>query len=208
MQNRLIRLAALFLGAILVANQIEAQQLDTAGKVMLQPGDAVHIVVWDRPDWSGEFEVKGDGTLRHPQYNQLKVTGIPVTEIPALVQSFVAQFQRSPVDVEPLLKVTVDGAVRTPNAYTLPPEATLIDALAKAGGATDAGRLDQVVLIRDGQDRKVDLTLQGRSTTPPIVIHSGDRIVVERRSTTLRDIATPIASLAAVVLSVIGIVRR
>src|SRR5688500_19658141 len=92
---RLLRASPLLL--VLVPRGASAQSSAAGeGVAHLRPGDVVRITVWENPSMSGEFEIAPDGTLRHPLYNQLKVGGLPVTELRAPIETFLRQYQREP----------------------------------------------------------------------------------------------------------------
>lgn len=173
---------------------------------MLRPGDALRVSVWNRPEWSGEFEVKTDSTLRHPHYNQVKVAGVPLPEVRSRIESFLSRFQNVPVEVEPRFKVTVAGEVRAPSVYSLAPETTVADAVAKAGGATERGRLDRVTIVRDGRETLVDLT-KPETLAGALTIRSGDQVLVGRRGSSLREYIAPLASVASFAVSIVTLIR-
>lgn len=185
-----------------------APSVASSAAASLQPGDAVRITVFEMPSLSGEISVAPDGTLQHPVYNRLTVVGVPTSALHARVEEFLRTLHREPqVSVEPLVRVTVGGEVRTPNSYLFPPNYTVADAVASAGGAASEGRLDRVRLDRGPASRTLDLT---RPDTSPRenTIRSGDRITVERRRNTLRDVAGPTASIAATILTIVNLFTR
>jgi polysaccharide export outer membrane protein len=206
-RHRTLVLATLLLGGAALPRLGAQSPVAPADVATLRPGDMLRITVWENPAMSGEFEVAPDGTLRHPIYNRLRVGGVPVDGVRGEVDAFVRKFQRDPqVEVEPLLKVMVSGNVRAPNIYSLPPETTLADAVARAGGAAEGGRLDRVSLLRGGRELRVDLS-RGADEAPP-TIRSGDQIVVPARRNLLRDYIGPLASVSATIFSIISISRR
>jgi len=183
-----------------------APSADAAATAVIRPGDAVRITVWRKPEYSGEFIVTGDGTLTHPLYRRVVVTGVPLATIESRLNDVLKQYEANPqFVVEPLLRVAVGGEVRTPNLYSLRPETSVSEAVALAGGTTDRGRTDRVILIREGRRSMIDLRgAQQPAATP---IRSGDRLVVERAVSTMRDIVGPtvvvlgsIAAIANVIL--------
>ena len=123
------------------------------------PGDLLRIVVYRRPELSGELEVAPDSSLRHPLYKGLKVAGIPFPEAEERIRVFLHGFQAEPqFVVDPLYRIAVGGEVRQPNMYSLRPEMTVDQAIAVAGGPTERGRLNQIRIIREGRALSVDLT--------------------------------------------------
>src|SRR5688572_27778590 len=157
---------------------------------VLRPGDAVRITVWRKPELSGEFTVTADGTLTHPLYRRVVVTGVPLATVESRLKDVLKEYETQPqFVVEPLVRVAVGGEVRQPNLYSLRPEMSIGEAVALAGGATERGRTDRVVLIREGRQLRVDLRSKAQIDATPI--RSGDQIVVERAFSPMRDIVGP-----------------
>jgi predicted Ser/Thr protein kinase len=82
-----------------------------------------------------------------------------------------AEAERSSSQAAPeatTIQLTVHGAVARPGKYTLRPDATLLDALAAAGGWTDKAKLDEVFFNDGGNHTKHDLRkiLDGRDPNP------------------------------------------
>jgi len=174
----------------------------------LRPGDAVRITVWRKPEMSGEFAVAADGSLTHPLYRALRVTGTPLVTAEGRLRTFLQQYENNPEFVmEPLLHVAVGGEVMRPNLYTLRPETSVSDAVALAGGPTDRGRRDRVRLLRDGSEVVLDLTrpLPGVATTP---IRSGDQILVDRKRAVFRETIGPILTVAGATAAILNVILR
>ncbi|HTE64741.1 MAG TPA: SLBB domain-containing protein [Candidatus Binatia bacterium] len=174
----------------------------------LRPGDAVRITVWRKPEMSGEFAVAGDGSLTHPLYRALRVTGIPLVAAEGRLRTFLQQFETNPEFVmEPLFHVAVGGEVVRPNLYTLGPETSVSDAVALAGGPTDRGRRDRVRLLRDGRELVLDLTRPqaGVATTS---IRSGDQILVDRKRAVFRETIGPIVMVAGATAAILNVILR
>jgi protein involved in polysaccharide export with SLBB domain len=195
------------LSFLFASNALAYAQPAGAGSPGLRPGDRIRITVLGDAAMSGEFEVGPDSTLRHPLYNRVKVAGIPVSMLKERIASFLRNFQREPqLDVEPLFKVSVGGEVRSPNVLFLPPETTIMDAVARAGGVTEHGNANSITVLRDG--RRLSFTVNGtRSRQDTQTIQSGDQISVAKRRNVLGGIA-PIVGFAASVVSIIVLLQR
>lgn len=176
----------------------------------LSPGDVLRITVWRAPEFSGEFVVAPDGTLLHPLYQGVKVGGIRVSMVKSRLRTFLTAYEQNPqLVVEPLFPVTVAGEVRLPSLYIMPQGTTIAQAIARAGGPTERGRLDRVRLLRQGQEMMIDaLAAQQQYAATPI--SSGDQLFVGRRSdfNLLRDALGPVFSLAAAAAGIIVAVRQ
>jgi polysaccharide export outer membrane protein len=79
---------------------------------------------------------------------------------------------------EPPTPIYVTGLVRSPGSYLLPKGATVLQALAQAGGVTDQGSTRRLSIVRKaaGQDTPIELKAALHDLVLP-----GDTIVVRRR---------------------------
>lgn len=196
----------------LLATDAVAQNGGTAEMIdpTVRSGDVLRITAWQLPDFSGEMAVTVDGTLEHPLYQAVAVSGYRLSEVRARLRDFLGRYDADPhVSVELLLPVMVGGEVRAPSLYSLPRGTTVGQAVALAGGATDRGRLDRVRLVRSKQQWRIDLTA-GTSAVPAFPLRSGDQVIVERRSdfNVLRNVFLPLLSLTAAVAAVVNVATR
>jgi protein involved in polysaccharide export with SLBB domain len=147
----------------------------------LRPGDILRIQVWRQPEFSGEFFITDDGFIGHPLFRSIYAVNRPISEVEDAVRLFLLDFESEPNFVmEPFFQVAVGGQVRQPNVHPLRPGTTVAEAVAMAGGVTEQGRLDKVILRREGQEFRVDLT-DPAGTARLATIRSGDEIVVPER---------------------------
>jgi protein involved in polysaccharide export with SLBB domain len=147
----------------------------------LRPGDMLRIQVWRQPEFSGEFFITDDGFIGHPLFRSIYAINRPISEVEDALRLFLLDFESEPNFVmEPFFQVAVGGQVRQPNVHPLRPGTTVAEAVAIAGGVTEQGRLDKVILRRAGQEFRVDLT-DAAGTARLTTIRSGDEIVVPER---------------------------
>lgn len=174
----------------------------------LNPGDQVRIAVWRNPELSGDFTVSANGTLNHPLYREIQVTGIPISAVEDRLRAFLTRYTTNPqFVVQPLVKVVVSGEVRSPNLLSVPPETTVAQAVVLAGGPTQNSKLDRVRLLRQGQE--ITLNLNSADTqAAALQIKSGDQIIVPARSQIFRDIIGPIMSSIGAIAAVTNIILR
>jgi len=174
----------------------------------LNPGDQVRIAVWRQPEFTGDFIVAGNGTITHPLYREIQVTGIPLATVEERLRTFLTRYVANPqFVVQPLVKIIVAGEVRSPNVYSVPPETTVAQAVVLAGGPTERGRLDRVRIIRDGQETQVDLT-SASSDIALLQIRSNDQVFVSRRTNLFKDTIVPVLSAIGAVAAVTNIFVR
>jgi polysaccharide export outer membrane protein len=145
----------------------------------LQPGDLVEITVWQRAELSGQFTVALDGTLTHPLYRLVRVTGLPPTQIEDRLRSFLSQYEANPqVVVRPLYQVSVAGQVFRPNIYTVQPGTTVTQVVTMAGGVTEDADTDDAQLTRGTRVTEIDLR---DVSTVQMPVQSGDQILVKAK---------------------------
>lgn len=174
--------------------------------VTLGPGDAVRIDVWRNPELSGEFTVGPDGGLLHPLYRAVQVVGVPQAQVETRVREYLLRFQTDPqFVVQPLLRVAIGGEVARPNLYMLRPDVSIVQAVALAGGSTERGRRDRVLLVRG----EVPYAVQFRDPLAArLLVRSGDQLIIERRGAVLRDILLPIIGVAGATAAIVTAVDR
>jgi len=177
---------------------------------LLRPGDVLRVTVWRQPDFSGEFPVNQDSTVAHPLFQAVRVGGVSLSTVRARVREFLLAYEQNPrFVVEPLYPVVVAGEVRQPGLVTVPRGTTVSQAVARGGGPTERGRLDQVKLVRAGKSYVLNLLSEDqRVAVMPIM--SGDQVLVGRRAdfSLIRDLLSPVASLAAAVAAALAYSKR
>lgn len=169
---------------------------DTSG-VVLAPGDAIRITVWRNPELSGEFTIGPDGTITHPLYRELKVTGIPLSAVEDRLRTFLSRFETTPAFVMlPEIRIVVAGEVRQPNILAVPVGTSVVEAIALAGGPTERGQMDHVQLLRDRGSQILDLR-RANAQASHVLVRSGDQIVVPRARNVMQDYVVPSSSILA-----------
>jgi len=207
---RFFRVAIVLVG-LFAASTVSAQNAvspDLANAQIIGPGDQVRIVVYRQPELSGDFAIASNGTIVHPLYREVQVTGVPISVVEDRLRTFLTKYVTNPQFVIlPLVKVIVAGEVKAPNVYPVPPETTVQQVVAQAGGPTDRGALDDVRMVRDRQEVRIDLS-RPNSEAANLQIRSGDLILVGRQGASFRDYIAPVTSSLGLVVSLITLFRR
>ena len=146
----------------------------------LRPGDALRVRIWREPDLSGEFTIDESGVVTLPKLGAVRAVDEPVGALKTRIISSYAAYVTQPVEVTPVLRVRVLGAVKTPGLYKVEPAMTLADAIALAGGTSPTGNEKRIRLIRDG--RTLDVALAPDATLADSPLRSGDQVYVPERS--------------------------
>jgi len=184
---------------------------------VLSPGDSVRIVVWRKPEFSGDFVVAPNGTITHPLFRSVQVAGVPFATAEANLRRFLARFEENPEFViEPLIRVAVSGEVEEPQVFALRPETTIAEAVARAGGTTELGARNRIRVLRldsGGQQQQLVVDLADPTGgTSRLPVRSGDQIIVDRRKNFMKDVLLPtlavIGSMASIGLFIDRVSRN
>lgn len=171
-------------------------ELPPVTRTGVQPGDQVIIAAYSAAgtrllEVSGERTVDPNGELFLPLLRTVRVIGLETAGIRKLLEERLSVLYSDPVvEVTTNINVSVTGAVQNPGQFFVPPSATLVDALARAGGVTSdvdvaigggASDASRVQLVRDGVGTVIDLRpLAIRPEVVSLKVQSGDWLYVPR----------------------------
>jgi polysaccharide export outer membrane protein len=114
--------------------------------------DVLTITVFDQPKLSGKFSVEADGTISFPLIGRTKVGGLTVQAAERSLQKILADgFVNKPqvsiaVEQYRSQQIFVMGQVRQPGSLPFTGGMTLLEALARAGGANESAGSEAVVV--------------------------------------------------------------
>ncbi len=173
------------------------------------PHDVLDIKVFDVAELSGAMQVSDRGTIDYPLLGTLKVAGRTTKQIQReLTRKLGAKYLQNPriivtVKEYKSQRFTVVGSVKKPGVYAITGTASLLQAVAMAGGLGDTSDASNVAIFRTINGKRhaarfdVAAIQAGRSPDP--AIRRGDMIVVGRSQikATLESIGkvVPIGSL-------------
>lgn len=167
------------------------QALGQSGEIpyRIGPADKLNIAVLDLPDVSQkDIIVDGGGMISLPLAGTLEVGGRTTSEV---VQEITARLRsahvRNPevsVNIEEATShhVTVEGQVKQPGLYPIVGKMSLMRAVAAAKGANEFAKLDDVVIFRTVDGRKMaalyNLSAIQRGAYEDPAIYGNDIVVV------------------------------
>jgi len=138
-----------------VAGQTPADRVSRAvsAEYRIGPEDVLDILVWKNPDLTKTVQVRPDGKISLPLINDVQAADLTAMELrEALLKSYAKYFSEPEISINireiHSIKVSVLGLVKTPGRYELKSEATVLEALALAGGFGDFAKLDKVFVLR------------------------------------------------------------
>ncbi|WP_435103124.1 polysaccharide biosynthesis/export family protein [Arhodomonas sp. AD133] len=164
-----------------------AQETPEAGEsYALGPGDRVSITVAGSPEYDVSARVRDDGTIGVSYLGAVTLGGLTVREAErriarGLLERGLLRDPQVAVHIEEFVsrQVTVMGQVKKPGRYGLAGPSTLLDLIARAGGVSAEGA-DYVVLVREGERRRLDLDGLTAGVRNPVTVRAGDVVTVPR----------------------------
>ena len=170
-----------FKNSLQLTSAIDAMPAGT--NYILGPGDVLNLNVWGSTNFRQELTVDRNGELTIPKVGTVKVWGLPFDKAQAAVRDAISRFFRNfemSLTLGKLrsIQVYVVGEVEAPGNYPVSSLATVINALAAAGGPSRNGSLRGVKVTRGSQavatvdlydmflsgDRNKDVQLQNGDT--------------------------------------------
>jgi polysaccharide biosynthesis/export protein len=184
--------------ASVVSDRINATDVHTAtappvvddNTFIIGMNDVLAINVWKEPDISRSIPVRSDGKISLPLVGEIQAAG----ETPLKLEQNIASRLKSFIE-EPEVTVIVQqinsekfnilGMVSKPGAYPLVGSATVLDAIALAGGFRDFARQKSIYVLRqnyDGSQARLQFNykevIKGRNTAQNILLQPRDTIIV------------------------------
>ena len=198
----------------LSATAARAQDTTRAGMVadslsrsvgVLRPGDAVKIAVFRDTELTGEYLIDSRGQLQIPGLGVMQAAGLEPDQLKTSIRQALIQLGTTnpQIAVQPLVRVSVLGEVRSPALYPVDPGISLIQLLTIAGGPTPQANLRRTRVVREGRVFEVDLesALTG-SASGRIVLYSNDVVVVPKKSGFTRETLQFVLSLTTTALAI------
>jgi polysaccharide biosynthesis/export protein len=144
------------------------------------------------------FDVNQDGFLTIPVIGKVKVSGLIIEEIKNVLQDAVDKvFKNSTIECKLLsFKFTVIGEVRSPGTYVnYNNYLTILEAIGRAGGISDFGRRDRILVVRpvNGATKTYRLNLQDKQilTSEAYFLMPNDVIIIEPESKKIFNLNVP-----------------
>jgi len=148
-------------------------------KYLLGTGDMLRIQVYNEIDLYLETRVSDSGTISYPFLGELKVKGISLASLEALITSRLkGDYLINPkvsIDMMEYRQFYVNGEVEDSGGFPYQPGLTVRKAITLAGGFKERASKDKIFVIHDGS-----MTSEPIKVTLDEAVRPGDIITVEQ----------------------------
>jgi polysaccharide export outer membrane protein len=152
--------------------------------------DVLAVSVWKEPEVSRTVPVRSDGKISLPLAGEVQASGqTPLKlekEIAGKLQSFISEPEVTVIVQEiKSQKFNILGQVARPGSYSLTNAATVLDAIALAGGFRDFAKQKSIYILRqnpDGSEARLPFNykavIKGQDSAQNVRLEPRDTIVV------------------------------
>lgn len=152
--------------------------------------DVLAINVWKEPEVSRAVPVRSDGKISLPLVGELMAGGqTPLQleqEITKRLQNYISEPEVTViVQDSKSQRINILGMVAKPGSYLLTGSATVLDAIAMAGGFKDFAKQKSIYVLRansDGTQKRISFNykevIKGKNPEQNIRLQAGDTVVV------------------------------
>jgi polysaccharide export outer membrane protein len=124
------------------------------------PEDLLDVSVWNNPALTRTAPVRPDGKISLPLLNDIQAAGLTPMQLRDVITKKLVEYMPNP-EVSVIVrevnrfKVSVLGEVRKPGRFDFKSKATVLDAIALAGGLNDFAARSRILILRqDGAATK------------------------------------------------------
>lgn len=160
-----------------------------AGEYHIGPGDVLQISVWKDDSLNRTVPVRPDGMISFPLLNDVQAAGQTPLQLRETLMNKLKQYLATPevsvvVTEVHSYAVSVMGQVKKPGHYEFKGPATVLDAIAEAGGLNEFASPSKIVVLRHDQGKEDRLAfdytsaLEGSGNARNFYVHSGDIVMV------------------------------
>jgi polysaccharide export outer membrane protein len=161
----------------------------SANDFKLGPDDVLDIVVWNNKELSRTVPVRPDGRISLPLINDVQAAGLTPMQLRDVLTRRLGKYMTSP-EVSVVVKevhsfaVSVMGEVRKAGRYELKTRATVLDAIAAAGGFTEFASRSKVSVLRNDNGKSTRIRfnynkgVSGDGAQEIPLLRPGDVVVV------------------------------
>ncbi|MFH1776616.1 MAG: polysaccharide biosynthesis/export family protein [Candidatus Omnitrophota bacterium] len=154
---------------------------------LIGPDDVLGISVYREEELDRKVRVSSDGYFSFPLIGQVKADGMSVSVLKVAMEQMLKKYIKNPqvnIFIEEYSTITVTGQVKSPGAYPLKGELSVVEVIGMAGGFTKIAAQNNVKIMRIENNEKktirvkvADINKTG-DKTKDVPLQRGDIIFV------------------------------
>lgn len=156
---------------------------------ILGPGDTVDITIYRNDDLHRTVKIDMSGKIMFPLIGDVQAGGVSIFKLRDEMTARLSRYLKDPqitinISTVQSQKVMVLGQVNSPGVFTVDSSVTMMEAIAKAGGATQDAKLENVLLIRRAGEKaevksvNISSLFAGKTNAVNSPIQGGDIVYV------------------------------
>lgn len=175
-------------GPYVWADSLPQSATGSSDAVIIRDGDVVNVRVMNHEEASTHEKVRPDGRISMPLIGEVTARGKRPAQLASEIQdrlksAFVAPTVTVTLDAGAEVKVSVVGEVKNSGVFPIDHGATVLHALAAAGGLTEYADSDKIFVVRRSLPQRVRFRYSDLRAGDPksigFTLQAGDVIVVE-----------------------------
>ncbi len=177
-------------GTAVAGQQTGQKPAHSDGAYVIGADDVLAINVWKEPEVSRSVPVRSDGKISLPLVGELTAGGETPLQLEQEITKRLQNYISEPgvtviVQDSKSQRINILGMVVRPGSYLLTSSATVLDAIAMAGGFKDFAKQKSIYVLRadaDGTEKRLSFNykdvIKGRNTQQNIRLAPRDTVVV------------------------------
>ena len=159
-----------------------------SAELIIKEGDTINVRVFGQDNLSSQQKVRTDGKIATPAVGEIVAKGKKPAQLAKEIEERLKSVLQVPsvsiaVEQQQQINVSVVGEVKNGGTFQLDQGATVLHALASAGGLTEFAGDDKIYVVRKGSNQRIrfkyiDLR-GGEAKSMGFQLHAGDVVVVE-----------------------------
>jgi hypothetical protein len=175
------------------------------------PGDRVVIHVAQEQALNDTFPIRAGGVLILPNLPDISMNGVLRSEAQAYLTAQIAKYVlNATVLVDPLIRVSILGAVSKPGFYTVRADMLASEVVMAGGGPSGSANLRKTTVRRNGvvvrNEKELQVAFNRGVSLDALNLQAGDEIVVGEKHPA-RQALSYVGAIAGAVLAVVAIAR-
>ena len=157
-----------------------AEPTASASNYNIAPGDVLDVTIYGHDDLSGEYTVDAEGNISMPLVNQVRASGMSISDLETkLISVLKPDYLRNPdvsVKLVSYRPIFVLGEVENAGSYPYQPNMSVLSAIALAGGYTYRASRKKLFVVRGDDESRQETRITESDTLRP-----GDTVIIRQR---------------------------